>query len=407
MRRPSGVIAPAFTAPSRSSSSSPACQAAAGGGSYQRRSCRRPAPCSSSATPARSARAISGSSNGAARVVIVLRVEPHDAAGARATRATRALRAARAADTGSISRLGTPLHGECRAMRASPLSITARHAVDRHARLGDVRREDHLAAPPDAGRTARPARRPAGRRAAARPRGRSRARHPRGPRRAPDLAGAGQEHEHVAVEAFLRDAPHRRRRPACRAVGHRAAAACSIVDRERAAFASARSARRRGTPRPARHRASPTSRRASARARCARRRSTIASARSPSRWRSWNSSMITQPTPRSSGSPSSRRVSTPSVTKLDPRRRRRRACRTAPRSRPRRRARRRAPSRSASPRAAPRGAAAASTTISPLPRVEQRTRHARRLAGAGRRDQHADPALAHRRDDRGQHGVDG
>ncbi len=53
--------------------------------------------------------------------------------------------------------------------------------------------------------------------------------------------------------------------------------------------------------------------RRSGRVRC--RRFNNASARSLSRWRSWNSSSTTAPTPLSLGSESNRRVSTPSVTK--------------------------------------------------------------------------------------------
>ena len=184
-------------------------------------------------------------------------------------------------------------------------------------------------------------------------------------RAAPDLGRAGQEHQHVAVEP----APARRRRTAA-ATWRAERAIVGLLDvldreRERRGPRSARPARRRGTRRPARRRASPTSRPAASSGRRARSRATSASARSPSRWRSWNSSMITQPTPRSSGS----REQPPGQHALgdepDPGRARRPGDRSGPRSRPRRRARRRARSRpalAASRAASRRGC---STTISP------------------------------------------
>ena len=90
-----------------------------------------------------------------------------------------------------------------------------------------------------------------------------------------------------------------------------------VLERHVEALALERTtARRRGTRRPARRRASPTSRRAADRgASCAAGARRSASATSPWRWRSWNSSSSTAETPRRSGSASSRRVSTPSVTK--------------------------------------------------------------------------------------------
>ena len=339
-------------------------------------------------------------------VVIVLRVEPHHAARTRAARAARALRAARAAhrlDLRATAARSTAsgarsARGRCRSRRPRRRSSPSVSAT-----LVD---EDHLA----------PARRPhravllvGGQVAVQRQHGEveQRARRRRGPRRS-----AGSRRRPAGTRA--------RRRRACPARARRTAAAtclpsgrssgcstCSIATgnvrpSERTTGASPRNAATGSASSVADITTSASS------GRRARSRATSASARSPSRWRSWNSSMITQPTPRSSGSTSSRRVSTPSVTNRSRVARGRPCDRSAPRSRPRRRARRRA--RSATRAAASRAASrrGCSTTTSPLDhaRVEQRARDARRLAGARRRDQHGTAPLAHRRDQPRQHVVD-
>ena len=140
-------------------------------------------------------------------VVVVPRVEPDHAARAGAAGATGALRAAGAADRLDRQRRQA---GPRRVPRdASQAAVDhADHAVDRHRGLGDVGREDHLAL---AGRAHR-AVLLVGRQVAVQRQHREI--EDRGDLgevvlAAPDLAGPGQEHQHVTVEPVLRDAADR------------------------------------------------------------------------------------------------------------------------------------------------------------------------------------------------------
>ena len=155
-----------------------------------------------------------------------------------------------------------------------------------------------------------------------------------------DLALAGQEHQHVAGmlrQRLLDRAPRLRLELLVAPRGE-------VRDRHRIAAARRCSAAaRRGTRPGARHRASPTSPRcAGPRASCACTSSASARPRSAARWRSWNSSNSSAPTPSSVGSSWIMRVRMPSVTHLDPRARRTPCSRSGCGSRPSRRPLRRA-----------------------------------------------------------------
>ena len=162
--------------------------------------------------------------------------------------------------------------------------------------------------------------------------------------------------------------------------------------------------------RPARRRGSPTSRGgAGPRAGPLCASSARARPRSASRERSWNSSNRTAATPSSAGSSRIMRAKTPSVTTsirvlrpiLEPRRTRR-PDRLADRLAERlRHAVRRRPRREPA-RLQHDDLAAVDPGL-----VEQHERHARGLAGAGRRDEHRVRPRAKARRQVGEHGIDG
>ena len=145
----------------------------------------------------------------AARVVIVLRVQPHDATGARAARATGALGTAGAADRLDLQRRQAGPRRVARDPR-EPAVDHRDDALDRHRGLGNVGREDHLAL----------LRRPhravllVGGEVAVK--GQDREVEYRGDLGEvlgdpADLAGAGEEHQDVAVELVLREPAYRGR----------------------------------------------------------------------------------------------------------------------------------------------------------------------------------------------------
>ena len=160
--------------------------------------------------------------------MIVLGVEPHHATWPGAPGAPGALRAARAAHRLDLQRRQPAPRRVPRDPREAAVDH-GDHAVDRHRRLGDVRREDHLALARRAHRRVLLARR-AGRRAAAvidEVVDRDRLGDVLGD--APDLARAGQEHQHVAVELVLREAAHAPT-PTCLPSGRSSGCStCSIV----------------------------------------------------------------------------------------------------------------------------------------------------------------------------------
>ena len=225
-----------------------------------------------------------------------------------------------------------------------------------------------------------------------------------------DLALAGQEHEHVA--RMLRERPARSRgAPAASSASSRRAGKCATSTGYAAARAASVAAHR-GSARGVRHRASPTSPRcAGPRASRACTSSASARPRSPARWRSWNSSNSSAPTPSSIGSSCSMRVRMPSVTTSIARARRDLALEAdAVADRLARRLRR---SCFAMKPAAARAATRRGSSITILRprqprRVEQGQRHLRGLAGAGRRFEH-EPRMRGeaRADARGSSGGDG
>ena len=166
----------------------------------------------------------------APRVVIVLRVQPDDAARLRAAGAARALRAARAADR-LDAQLAEPRPRRVPRDAREAAVDHAGHAVDRHRGLGDVGREDHLAPPARRGphrailvlggkiAVERDDVEPMHRRDVGEIFGAT-----------ADLAGARQEHERISGRAILGPAPHGRRH----ALAERAIVGLLFVlDRER------------------------------------------------------------------------------------------------------------------------------------------------------------------------------
>ena len=130
---------------------------------------------------------------------------------------------------------------------------------------------------------------------------------------AADLAGAGQEHQHVAVEPLVDQAPHRRRHLLAHERSSGGGTCSTSTGNVRPSDTITGAARNAATGSGSSVADITTSLRSGRAPRRSRWHS--ASARSPARWRSWNSSRITTPMPRSVGSPSSWRVRTPSVTK--------------------------------------------------------------------------------------------
>ena len=367
---------------------------------------RRPAsPAPAPARPDRRARSRARSS-GPPLLEVVARVKTQRAPGPGAAGAPGPLGGRRLADLRERQRRQARSTGECAAMRARPESITADDAVDGHRRLGDVRRQDDLAAV--AGRTARvcsssgisPCSGSTSEVAGARQLRQRRL-------RAADLAGARQKHQQVAVRLLAQHAAHgarhlRGQRPivgvgqvlerdlehASLAADHVAAEEVARPDRRPASPTSRARPDRGGRPRAggAPRRARDRSRRGAREARRARRRRRRAGA----------------------GAASIRRTNSPSVMKRHARVRARPPRRSGPSSRSSRPRARPARSRRGS-RPAARAAAAAPAPRSrrrAAPRVEQRPRHPRRLARARRR---LDDRRAARRDgvgDRRQAVVD-
>ncbi len=300
-------------------------------------------------------------------------------------------------------------HARPRRVRRHARQPTVDHrddALDRDRRLGHVGRQDHLAP-----RTRRHRAILLLRREVAVQRDDVDARRRRDARRTPPAPC-----ESPPRPAGTRARPRRaRRRRACAAPPRRRSrarrlgrcggrAAYSIVTSNRRP-----SARSDGQPRkPAIGSASSvaditTSFRSCRRA-CRRRSS--ASATSPCRCRSWNSSSSTAPTPRSSGSDSSRRVSTPSVTNTTRVRADTRiveAHAIADRSPTRSPSSSRHASRRHARRQPPR---LEHEDLALDAGVEQRPRHARRLARARRRLEHHARRPLQRRDDVGNQRID-
>ena len=272
------------------------------------------------------------------------------------------------------------------------------HALDGERRLGDVGREHDAPPRPGAQRALLLVERLIAVQRRRRRRAPQRARERLGG--AADLAGAGQEDEHVARLARAR------RRASASATRVRRAAA----RRRRAAPTRSRPDGRGpptsapwrpgGTPRAPRSSSvadMTTSFRSGRTVSCSSR--TTASATSPCRWRSWNSSRTTTPTSSRNGSSRQPAPEDALGDEPEPRRRRRRAARSERGSRPRRRPRR--PRCAATNSAAARAAIRRGSSTTTVPAagdagVEERGGHARRLSRAGRRAQHEAPAAGER-----------
>ena len=240
----------------------------------------------------------------AALLEVVLRVEPQRASGPRPAGAAGPLRRPTARLIFASASVGRPVQGECAAMRARPASTTATTpsiVTDDSATL--VARTT-LRRP--AGRTARvcsssgisPC---SGRIASVAACGQL------GERglRAPDLAGAREKHQQVAVGLLAQELPHRRPRP--RRSSGRSSRACAgqVLDRRpRSARPSLRTvvARRRSPARNARTGSASSVADIATTARsgraASRSRRSQASARSVATCRSWSSSSTTAETPR-------------------------------------------------------------------------------------------------------------
>ena len=265
--RPCGVMRPpASSAPRRTSKSRAPASVAAGGASSQRSSSAAvPHAARSSASGTRVGDGDLGRRVRREAAVRALAPQPIADAGRRAARAARALLGRGARDALRLE----PAHAGDGIEHAAPLEPGVdddAHAVDRQARLRDVRREHDLAA----ARARRRERRVllAGRELAVERQhvdvGAERELVAQPPLDAADLAGAGQEHEQVARRVRERALHGARdgRVDRLGAAGQRGQALADVVhvDGEHApeAFDDGRAAEQ--APRRARRRSSPTSR---------------------------------------------------------------------------------------------------------------------------------------------------